>query len=165
MLITRKHALSLEEPAIDWRWFVYMPPVEGITIDVSKIVAENVSFPFRNVQSQPRFLGGTYKKYPGMSEVENVDISFYENHKFSITSYLEKWRKLIYDSETGIYGMPVNYKKDIYLEIYDSQGNLGFKGILIGARPTGQNNFDLDYTSGGRLNVTASFAIDNTKNL
>lgn len=161
MTISRERVIQLGAPAPDWLYFVRMPNVAGAG-NSGDVIAEQISFPHKNIPANPRFGGATNTYYPGTSDVSSASISFYETEDYIVTRYLKAWQRLVKD-ENDVYGMPIDYKKNIMFELYSREGRVTNVGILIGAWPTNISNFDVNYASSGKLTVSCNFSIDDSE--
>lgn len=151
---------SLKDPAIQTRWRVIMPDQKRET----QYIAETVEAVFRGVSSKARYAQAKSQHFPDASEIDTLNITFYETYDFEVTRYLDRWRKLIRD-EKGYYGMPGDYEKDIQVHFlaYDSDKPI-MKFKYEKCWPIDSSPLSLNYEdSSGRIQVPATFRVDELK--
>lgn len=156
--LSRTRALTLAAPANNWRWLARMPIVPGGP-PATSVVADQIELVHRAIAPQPRFVGSMHQSYPTTSDVSSFSMSFYEDENYTATKYLYAWQALVID-EFGVHGMPVDYKKDILLEMYSITDQKGFTARLVGTWPSNVGNFSLSYNESGRLVVSCTFSAD-----
>lgn len=156
--LSRTRALTLAPPANNWRWLARMPIVPGGP-SPTNVVADQIELVHRSIAPQPRFVGSTHQSYPTTSDVSSFSMSFYEDENYTATKYLYAWQALVID-EFGVHGMPVDYKKDILLEMYSITDQKGFTARILGTWPSNVGNFSLSYNESGRLVVSCTFSAD-----
>lgn len=156
--LSRTRAMSVAPPANNWRWLVRMPIVPGAP-SATSVIVDQMDFSHRSIAPQPRFVGSTHQNYPTTSDVSSFSASFYEDENYTATRYLYAWQSLVID-EFGVHGMPVEYKKDLLLEMYSLTDQKGFTGRVMGVWPTNVGNFSLSYNESGRLIVSCTFSAD-----
>lgn len=161
--LSRQRIATVGPPAINWRWNVFMPQIDGIQINTSLIIAESIDFPFLNINSIPRFSGGKNVYYPSTADIAPIPISFYENEAYIVNEYLTAWQRLVRDQNTGFYGVAADYKKEIYLSLYDINDNLRLTGVMYNCWPTERSPLSFNYTESGRVVVTCTFQTDETR--
>ena len=148
---------SIKDPAIQTRWRVLMPDQKREW----QYMAESVEAVFRGVSSKARYSQAKSRHFPDASEIDTLNINFYETYDFEVTKYLYKWRHKI-RSVDGFYGMPQDYERDIYVDMlhYDIDKPIArFKYLKcwpIDASPLSLNYED----STGRVQVSATFRVD-----
>ena len=157
-MLTRSAAFSMAPPALASRWFVLFENQVG---PYSNVV-ETVEATFINTEAKARYSQGSNNYFAETTDIEGLNIMFYEDEKFSVTKWLKDWRKQVYNPENGVYGYPDDYKKRIYIELFSYEENrpiltLGYKNCW----PTTAGTLALSYEDpNGRLQVTQQFSVD-----
>ena len=158
MILNRETALNIPAPALTTRWIVLFENQPG----PYKGIVETVEATFINTESKGRLSQGSNNYYPEMSDIENLNIVFYEDSEYSVTKWLRDWKLKIYDPVTGNYGVANDYKKRIYIELYNLVTKtpilkLGYKNCW----PTSTGGYGLTYEDpSGRLQVNQQFSTD-----
>lgn len=158
-MLERSLAHSLPDPAANNLWFLSVPFTTG---EVYHVLAERITAPFYKIAFRPRPADGSSDYFPEVSDIDGINVSFYETYDHRVTNWLNKWRKLIRD-EKGNYGPPSLYKKDMLLRIYarDNLSSPVMSMTYIGCAPTDQTPFEFNYEDEtGRLIVEAQFSVD-----
>lgn len=160
-LLSRNLALSVPDPALASTWILKVPFAD-FTVQV---VAEKVQPTFHKTPATPRFAQGTNTYYPGVTDIDGLSCTFYETHDLQVSQWLYNWRRLVYEPDTGVYGMPAVYKQDVIIDYYE-QGNSSpvRSARYIGIWPTDEGPYPLDYESGeGRIQIEAQFSCDDMR--
>lgn len=121
---------------------------------------ESIDIPFTNVKTDTVFSGSGYLSYPLSHEVEAFNMVLYEDSESSAVKWVNDWKSKIKDFNTGSYGLPSEYKRDITVGMLSNNGAVSVRYTLIGVWPTQTANLSLNYTESGRITISQSFAID-----
>jgi hypothetical protein len=159
--LTRDDAFSIADPAIASLWIVRMP----FGADLKDIVAESITMTKYKTPSVARFNGGSNSYFPGTSDIDGLAITFYETHDYRVTRYFEKWRLSVFNPESGVYGMPKDYKQSIKTELYS---NLSTSPVMEYEYkycwPTDIQAFEMNYTDEtARITVQVQLSVDTVK--
>jgi len=73
---------------------------------------------------------------------------------------LVRWRRAVYNPETGIIGNPLDYKQDCTLEWISPTGNSKRQWLCIGVWPSSLSPGNFDYNNAGVLEVSATLEVD-----
>ena len=156
-MLNRQYALNAVDPALSTRWYVMVPGATSPTF----AVAESVTATFRKIPAKSRYRTGKNSNYADNSEIDGLTIVFFETSDFQVTKWLRTWREMVFHPD-GTYGLPVQYKKDIFVQMLGIENNnvqLSLK--YTGAWPTDQSPWTLDYEDAtGRVKVEAQFSVD-----
>lgn len=116
--------------------------------------------PFLTIGTDTYYSNGTAEFYANTNEVGTASMSIIENGrgKPSITALMD-WKSLIINGD-GSYNEPAIYKRDILVELFNTQGEskLGFK--LVGAFITSISELELSYDSNDLVKYEVSMAVD-----
>lgn len=159
--LSRQITLGLIEPALQGRWYCSFPELAQ---QQNTIIVESVTPTFGKIPAIPRFYGGSNRYYPGVKDIDGLQVVLYETHDFYTTRWLNDWRKKIYDDETQNYGLPKDYWKEVIVDLYGVNDSdtpamqLKYKECW----PTDQQAFQLNYTEmDGRLTVQVNLSVNN----
>lgn len=143
------------DPLLDFKWHCVSLPFGGKTDYV-----ESVNLPFPSLNMKPMFGGAAFSQYPGFLEISAFDIVFYEDSRARSRQYIQEWQAKIRDPIDCFYYLPIDYKRDIEVELLDTRNQPVMQAVLKGCWPAQSNGWDLKYDSAGRLTVQQNFAID-----
>lgn len=144
-----------KEPLFEFKWHCLSLPFNG---DVTYV--ESVGLPFPSINVKPMFGGATYSYYPGFLEISAFDITFYEDQRARSRQYVQNWQNKIIDPIEKFYYMPIDYKRDIEVELLNNQNQPIMRARLKGCWPTQSSNWDLRYDGNGRITVQQNFSTD-----
>jgi hypothetical protein len=103
--------------------------------------------------------GAQQRFYAGLQSIELVSATFIVPVDNSVLSYFSGWSDLIVD-KNGYYYPKNNYKKDIYVMLYDRTGIESVKFRLKGAFPKTRPILELSYENENVLRYKIDFCID-----
>lgn len=159
MFPTRDVIEALKDPASPCRWFAmfqdYPPGPNGINI-------ESISIPFQETGHQERSYGGRTLGFPATASLAPVQITLYEDHLYATTSWLNDWKRQVFDPATESFGVPAQYLRDLVVFLYPTNDSdrpsakVDFKGCFpadSGGREYSYNHID------GRILVTVALSV------
>lgn len=176
-------ALALRAPAPAWKYVAVLPelsntnPLEttanaqgynNISSPKAKfsskaslpgILVESFEVSHVGINSVQRFYSARTINFPGRLSVSSFTINFYETDTYQVTDYLSLWRNNVVNDNAN-FGLPRDYKKDVFLFAFDFQGNNTAKFILSGVYPENVQAYSYDGTSSDRLKVGCTFSVD-----
>lgn len=159
-MLERYLAHSLPDPAQNTLWYLICPFTNN---QIYHVLAERISATFPKNAFRPRHSEGSFDYFPETSDIDGINISFYETFDFRVTAWLDKWRKLIKDPE-GNYNPPILFKREFELQLF-SRDNMTSPTMTIlyqGVAPSDQTPIELAYEDEtGRIMVEAQFSVDN----
>ncbi len=161
MVLLRDTALKAPDPALSSLWQVMIPFANGKAV----LFAESVTLTWTKVPAEARFADGKHQYYPGFAELDGITITFYETHDHKVGNWLQEWQRLVYDSESGIYGYPAKYKQDITVNLFSKFSKSPAKIVTYNrCWPTDKGPYELNYSEEtGRITIQAQFATDKVK--
>ena len=152
--VTLSNSLRRRDPAPAWRWRLDLR-AQNFNGQLSQLIAgaqsnlgnslstyaEEVQVPFIQVQPGNSHVNAMVRYYPHDAQLDPFTIMFYEDDKYSITTLLSKWMKIIYDSDgtstfsgtlglnEGSYGVPSDYMAhiDVYANDYNGKDSFRFQ--------------------------------------
>lgn len=103
---------------------------------------------------------GPYQRsYSGLQDIDSVVLTFLVPIDNSVYDYFYSWSELIVDAR-GHYHPKNEYKKNIYIIMYDRTGIQSTKFILKGAFPKTKPKVALSYVSEGIVTSTMELSVD-----
>lgn len=162
MNLLRHVVEGLEDPAINGRWIATIAGATPSGNDPSgSIIVEAINPGFVKTPPRQRIYGGFSYNFPETANIDAVNITFYESHKYHVTKWLNDWHKQVFDHDTEIYGLPAVYRKDITVQLFPVDSQIPLRVIkLKGCWPSDRAPFDLNYTTpDGRIMVQSQFSV------
>ena len=159
MLTYNSLQTGLKDPAIQSRWRVIMPDVQPLLC-----IAESVEVVFRGVGAKARRGQAKVKYYPEESDIDTLNIVFYETADYDVLNYLTTWRGQIRHKNAS-YGLPSDYERDIFVQFLAIDSNdviktLKYKGVW----PIDPSPISLNYEDpNARIQISASFRVDDVE--
>lgn len=160
-IMSRDMAMSIASPALSTLFIVRVPFITTLV----EVVAEQVTATVPKIPSTPRTSNGSNTYFPGVEDVDGISITFYETEDYAVSNWLMKWRKLVYDNDTGFYGLPKDYYKPIYVDAYSTSSTSPIRSLqYIDCWPTDQGPYEYNYAEEtGRITVAAQFSVNDMK--
>lgn len=164
------------DPAPSWRWKVRLPELPRAGADDKPSLAatsgftpiysldglpytENITFPMDTLGSTKRFGGAMSAPYPNFITTDTASLSFLVDSEYKLVSYIETWRRLVYNPY-GMYFMPPDaYRREIWFMAYDirDDANPRFQGRIIEAWPLGLNAMSFEYDGSTYVKADVTF--------
>lgn len=151
---------SIKDPAIQTRWRVIMPDQKREW----QYMAESVEVVFRGVSSKARYSQAREKHFPDSSEIDTLNIVFYETYDMEVTKYIHNWRHKIRAID-GSYGLPKDYERTIYVDIlhYDIDSPI-MRFKYLKCWPIDSSPLPFSYEDNtGRIQVNQTFRVDDVE--
>jgi len=147
-----------------YNWDFILPSF-GLLVDgiiVSKF-CQSCRFGQYNFNDTVELQFGALKQfYPGILNIESVTATFVTPIPDLVSLYFVTWKKKIVNSD-GIYFPSKNYKKNIYVILYDRTGIPSNFIQLNKVFPTKFPLFDLSYKEEKMVEFTVEFKVDGIK--
>lgn len=163
------------DPILEFRWVVsgdipfatgtFTDPYDGGTYNyaIDYTYIETVNLPFNNVASQDVFCGSGYTVFPGNHKIGGFSLNVYADIAGNSMKWLQAWKSKVKNFETGTYGLPKDYKRNLQVQLLDNKGNVIITYTLIRAWPEATQDLNLTNDGQGRLVYAQSFALDDAK--
>ncbi len=144
-----------------YNWQLIMPhDIRGLIGILVSQYCQEVRFGDYSITEISSIRYGPYRRfYAGLQEINTVTLSFLVPVDNSVTSYFYGWHELIVDKE-GYYHPKNNYKRDIYVMLYDRTGIESVKFKLKGTFPRTKPRFTLSYDSESVSILTIDMSVD-----
>lgn len=160
MSILRSYAESLGDPALSGRWLAYVGDASPTSLVVESINPSTI-----DIAAKPRHAGAlTSAPYPDFASYQAVQMVLYENHHYTVTKWIEEWKKKIYNPDTQVYGLPGAYRKDMSIQLYPVDSNSPIAEFrMLSCWPNGSLQYSYDYQNQeGRIILQATFQLIST---
>ena len=124
---------------------------------------QNVSFGDYRISEISSMRYGAYQRfYAGLQDISSVTLTFLVPVDNSVYDYFYSWSELIVDAR-GYYHPKNEYKKTIYVIMYDRTGIQATKFALRGVFPLNKVAAGLDYSTEGVVTLTMAMSVDSIK--
>lgn len=142
------------------RWDAIFPPIGGYSP-----IVEDCTIPIPDVSTEKILLGSRYRNVPSFVDVSTFNVTFYCDVSMNIFNYIDKWKSLIRDNTTHVYGFPDDYCKKVSFYLY------GYKNLVpvmrfdcINCFPTKTSSIELKSTEKpDRIKCVQTFSVDNVQ--
>lgn len=163
-------ALARADPMLSFLWYAEFPPLFPKDMPAQYLpwyYAEEATVPFRTYNTVSIFREGRQRHYPGTYNVDNLRISFYMDTSNVALDYLFAWHDLILSPTTiedaatksGLYGRPVDYKKNIIVYLLSPDKRTLAKLTYTECWPTNLDSLNLVSGSSERLVAHVNFSV------
>jgi hypothetical protein len=147
-----------------YRWQLLMPATINDTLGilVSQFCQE-IRFGDYSFNQLNSIKYGAYQKfYAGFLNIDKLTLTFLQSVENSVLDYFYGWSELIID-KNGFYYPKNNYKKTIYISLYDRTGIESVKFELSGVFPTNKPTIALAYGDDGVQKIAITLSVDKIK--
>ena len=146
-------------------WDMIMPDIWGagvLGIAVSKY-CQSVNFGEYNIDDIAEMNVGAFKKFfPGRMSIRNPRATFVVPIPDIVSNYFHTWKNLIIDRQ-GFYHKAADYKKNIYVVLYDRTGIPVNMITLVGAYPKSFPSWNLSYADENVVRYDIEFKVDDIR--
>ena len=144
-------------------------PVPAVLAPFYLNTAKNLQFrceatelPGRTFATTERKIGSApIQKIPYQSTYNDLSMTFIVGSDMTERLFFDMWMEYTNPSSSYNFTYKSNYTVDIAINQYDSQNNITYKSVLIGAYPLVVNQMDLDWTNDQYHKLTVVFAYTN----
>jgi len=148
-----------------YNWDCILPDVWGagvLGIVVSKY-CQTVKVGNYNIDDVAEMKTGAFKKFfAGNMNIQNPTMTFIAPVPDIVSNYFHTWKKKIID-EQGFYHKASDYKRNIYVVLYDRTGIPANMLTLVGAFPKSFPSWNLTYEGQEIVKYIVEFKVDNIK--
>jgi hypothetical protein len=103
--------------------------------------------------------GAFQRFYAGVQAIESIDLVFVVPSDNSVLDYFYGWYEKMIDSR-GYYFPKNNYRRDVYIILYDRSGVESTRFKVTGAFPTGRPRYHPSYETDDVLRTTVTLSVD-----
>jgi len=154
---------NLTNPAKTYLWEVtFSSPIGGGDAEVLELRCQSTVIPGRGVgEILVPYKNTPGIKYPGKPMVPHTwTCTFIEGTDRKVFDALNAWNQAIVDLRTGVGGLALNIKTDIYLRLLDPPGSVFQKIKLIGCYIQDVPDVPLAYEDEANIMYTCTFSYD-----
>jgi hypothetical protein len=153
---------TLDTPMPKWRWMAKFigPDIPGV--DFNALLVERIAGPNgETLQVDSSFGGGRTTYFPSFPDSGPITLSIYETDAGAANLSIANWKEKV-KSQEGWYGLPVDYKCRLIVNLFGYQSNTqpvytySFEGVW----PSDAGQLDLSYTEDDRIIITGTFSTD-----
>lgn len=151
------------DPQLEWRWAVVgdIPFADrlGLTNLITPAYFTQIEIPEYNFDNEQMHAGNVFYGYVNGYSLENMTAELYMDCKGIAEAWVTEWMRNIVDPVTGIYNLPINYKKVLYVVKLDNLARSSIMYKLEGCYPYQQSGNSLS-ASGEAMTKSVTFNID-----
>ncbi|AQT28611.1 putative tail tube protein [Erwinia phage vB_EamM_Yoloswag] len=149
---------GLADPFMLDKWrFLTLPQIGGVSL--SPLACEEVGLPFPVFQQKSKEVATTSTSWPSATSVEGFTAQFSLDEKLAVIKYYTAWQNLIQNPYTGGFRLPSQYKKNLQVALFNTQGTQVMVHELRSVWPLGMQELTLNGT-GGRGMISIQFECD-----
>ena len=144
-----------------FNWKLMMPSdFEGVIGYLVSDFCQDVQIGDYNINELSTMRHGAFQRfYAGLQSIETVDLVFIVPSDNSVLDYFYAWYNKMIDDQ-GYYYPKNNYRRDIYLILYDRSGVESTRFKLTGTFPTVHPRFHPSYETDDVLRTTITLSVD-----
>jgi hypothetical protein len=121
---------------------------------------QDISFGDYRISELSTVQHGAFQRfYAGLQSIESIDLVFLVPSDNSVMDYFYGWYDRMIDSD-GYYSAKHNYRRDVYLLMYDQSGEESTRFRLIGTFPTGHPKIHPTYEQDDVLHMSITLSVD-----
>lgn len=129
--------------------------------EVLNVMCTATQLPGRQMLSSDRVIGFKPEKMVYGYETPDVNLSFYDNNKYTIRRYFEAWQNRIISPSTKEVRFKGSYSADVYIGQYDHAENYVYGVSLIEAFPSTLNVVELNNDPNGLVQINVQLTYTN----
>lgn len=144
-----------------YNWQLMMPEnIEGIMGMFVSQYCQDVKFGDYSISKLSSIQYGAVKRfYAGVQEIKTASLTFVAPVDNSVLEYFYGWYNLMIDTD-GFYHPKSEYKKTIFISMYDRSGVESVRFTLLGVFPITKPAMDLSYTANEIQHYTIGLNVD-----
>lgn len=141
-------------------WMIEIAGLEGDDRDLIVLSLATGSLPPES-NDEVEIAYGNEKRYvAGQATFETVPLTVRDYVDREVRAAIIRWRRQVYDPETGLVGLPSDYKKTADMIIMAPNNTLLRKCSLIGVWPQAMTPGDLDMSSSEQVMIEMTLRYD-----
>lgn len=142
--------------SIDWIAFLRDRNLQAI----EPIYIDSLQLPSIRVEQSTVYRQGINVNYAGGVSVDNCTMNLFNDRTGKALKLASSWINSVYNFETGNYGSPAEYKKDITVYLMTVTGDIICQIDLVGCFPTSFNSLSLTNASSDLMPVVLDLSVD-----
>jgi hypothetical protein len=147
-----------------YNWQLIMP--HNFSGNIGFLVSQycqDVRFGDYSMSELSKMRYGPYQRtYPGLQDIDVVSLTFLVPIDNSVYNYFYAWNELIVDAN-GFYHPKNEYKRTIFVIMYDRTNVQSTKFVLEGVFPRMKPRVAMSYASEGIVTLTMELSVDNIR--
>jgi hypothetical protein len=145
------------DPLLAFKWVVVAP---YLPFGLPSTYVESLDLPFNNLSiGDGWYRAATFTYFPSTINISSFNIVLYEDDRATALGWVETWKSKVRNPNTGKYGLPSKYKKDLKVTLLDTNNELVLTTTLQGIWPAETSSWPLGQ-SNERLTLTQTFSVD-----
>lgn len=148
------------DPMLSNQWYVKVMPPSAAKYKIDHTYVETLDLPFNEIKSGAHFSGGGYTYFPEFHDISAFNVNVYADVEGRAIKWLVDWRKRVKDFDSGLYGLPGDYKEHLVAALMTPTQKTIFTVDLQGIWPTSISNLSLENEGATKLVYAVNFSID-----
>jgi len=150
--------LSRGDPILNYEWIAVIVDPANPTV-INPIYIESLSAPSMSFDQKVVFRDGTNYNYAGTKSIGQMTIGLHMDSTGSAMKLASSWVESVYDSPTGTFMTPSNYKKTVKLFVHDAKRGVIACFYFLGVWPINWNPNTWDQSQNNSL-LNLSLSVD-----
>lgn len=121
---------------------------------------DTIQTPSITIEPRTVFRGGTMKHYAGPISVDSMNISLYTDSTGNAMKLASSWLSSVYDNEFGNYKRPSEYKKQIWLYMFDAARKTVCLMKFYGCFPTSWSSYGMESSGSNPIPTSLTLSVD-----
>lgn len=142
--------------SVDWLGLVMDQGREAI----NWAYLDTIQTPSITIEPRSVFRGGTMKHYAGPISVDSMNITLYTDSNGDALKLASSWMASVYDNEFGNYKKPSEYKKQIWLYMFDAARQTVCLMKFYGCFPTSWGSYSMEGSGSSPVPTTMTLSVD-----
>jgi hypothetical protein len=157
----KKKMQARGDPLLSFEWVAFVNPVvsENDSI-IDPIYIETLQTPHLSFDVHTVFREGKAKNYAGAFSCDGIAITFFTDTTAQAFQFASSWFDSVFDSKTGNYRMPSQYKRNVVCIVHDARRNALVKFTFIGCFPVSWDSYAMNGSSSEPLTTTMQLSVD-----
>lgn len=157
----KKKMEARKDPLLSFEWVAFVNPnVNENDSIIDPIYIESLQTPHLSFDINTVFREGKSKNYAGAFSCDGIAISFFTDASAQSFQFASSWFDAVFDSTTGNYRMPSQYKRNVVCIIHDARRNALVKFTFIGCFPVSWDAYALSGNSSEPLQTSMQLSVD-----
>jgi len=144
-----------------YHWQLFIPHmINGVFGHIISQFCQDVRIANYSIRQLSRMQYGAFQRfYAGLQGIQSVPLTFVVPVDNSVLDYFHGWYHLMLD-EQGYYHPASEYKKRLYVALYDKSGVESIRFTLKGAFPVNKPTVEMTYDADDILRVGVVLSVD-----
>ena len=139
----------------------YIPGNDNQFPQEFRVAVSEVSFPEWSVSDLTLYMGNQSVKVSGQPELGDASITLNDYIGIDLENRLYRWWRCVYNPETGLMGLAIDYKTNMKLIMYAPDGSMERSWDCYGVWPTAAPAGSFSYEGSDKRTIDLTLKVDN----